>query len=226
MNKSRRKFPLNKRLVYLFCNIRTSTTMNRLFLMHLMNADTITIALNNFIAWKWCCFPLFIPYHWAYQISVNRMKKCVLFSGQTQWHHESTLVSKLTRKKENSLHRFRKTLAPNDRGRSYIEKFKIHLNFSWNWILLWNIIGCFSILRLHCLLCSWWFWLQANFFEFFFLSFHIYSGHPRRKSYLTSDGSISNANDKRRRFCYGENVWAQKNTSKFELFIMRIIKNC
>lgn len=105
------------------------------------------------------------------------------------------------------------------------KKFKIHLNFSWNWILLWNIIGCFSILRLHCLLCSWWFWLQANFFEFFFFSFHIYSEHPRRKSYLTSDGSISNANDKRRRFCYGENVWAQKkNTSKFELFIMRIIK--
>lgn len=145
-------------------------------LMHLMNADTITIALNNFIAWKWCCFPLFNPYHWAYQISVNRMKKCVLFSGQTQWHHESTLVSKLTRKKENSLHRFRKTLAPNDRGRGYIEKFKIHLNFSWNWILLWNIIGCFSILRLHCLLCSWWFWLQANFFEFFFSLFTFIQG--------------------------------------------------
>lgn len=53
----------------------------------------------------------------------------------------------------------------------------------------------------------------------FFFSFHIYSEHPRRKSYLTSDGSILNANDKRRRFCYGENVWAQKKTQANSNFL-------
>lgn len=55
----------------------------------------------------------------------------------------------------------------------------------------------------------------SEFLWILFFSFHIYSEHPRRKSYLTSDGSISNANDKRRRFCYGENVWAQKNIRTF-----------
>lgn len=66
------------------------------------------------------------------------IKKCVLFSGpKRQWHHESTLVSKLTEKK-NTKHRFRKTLAKWPPRPFATSKIPNSFEFSWNWIRIGN----------------------------------------------------------------------------------------